>query len=554
MSLDRPILLTESYLQTRRAQAVPEAYFEGGGWWIPPDPDPETARYALRLFRDLTALHPELVARARLSSAGDFTPRDYALERWKDRPTHEDPWPEVAARCYEHGITPHEFQRIDAQFAIENLDAGKGAYFGHEMGLGKTLAALMVIEAWSNFTLIVCPNSAKRDPWVQHFERFLPELPVVVMGNTPRARAAAFAEAAALGSAGTPFALICHYEALALIEGPNKKGWKPLGQWDLMVVDEAHCLKGRNTKRASSLRRMSRAGTLLLSGSVMSGRAEDLFVPLQILQPRRYTRQWDHWNLRFLDAVETDYGMEIIGPKAHTLPAMRDELGEVLTVRRAADHLSVPEPILVEHEVQMLPAQKQAYLGLANEMLAELPDGTLLSAVAGAPLLCALRRVTAGIEVDGEVLSAKHDLALELIESAGDSQILSFAWHKLPGHELQRRCLAAGISCGRIDGDTPHAERERIIDLFKRGGYRVLHATISTLSTAANLQNAGVVLFLEESYEPSDNEQALARAVRQGQPAHVSAHYLRAARTVDDLRVLPSAVSKAEIRRLVLGA
>ena len=32
-------------------------------------------------------------------------------------------------------MKPHLFQRIDAQFAIDNLSAGKGAYLGHEMGL-----------------------------------------------------------------------------------------------------------------------------------------------------------------------------------------------------------------------------------------------------------------------------------------------------------------------------------------------------------------------------------------------------------------------------------
>lgn len=556
MSLDRPILLTENYLQTKRAQAVPEAYFEGGGWWIPPDPDPETARYAIRLFKSLAGQYPELVARARLSVSDDYTPPDRPGALWVDRPVSEDPWPIVTAACTAEGITPHRFQRTDAQWAVANLDAGKGAYLGHAVGLGKSLTSLMVCEAWpSNFVFIACPNSAKHDPWVEHLERFAPWLHPVVVGNTPKTRAAALDEAKQRLDAGAPTALICHHEAIALIEGEKRTGWKRFGQWDLLIVDEAHVFKGRNSKRAAAVRRLSRAGTLLLSGSVLSAGAEHLFVPLQILQPRRYRSAWRDWNDRYLDAVQTDYSLEIIGPKAHTLDAMRDELADVLVVRQAKDHLRVPEPVVVEHTVQLLPPQKKAYLELANELLAELPDGTLLSASKGTALLTALRRVTGGVPTpDGAgLLSAKHDRALEIIEAGGDSQVLAFTWHRAPAEELQRRCREAGIPCGLVYGSLPDGEREREIDLYKRQGYRVLVATLAALSTAANLQNTEALVFIEHSFSPVDQEQAIGRAVRQGQQCHVSVHHIAAADTVDATEVIPAALSKAALRKMVLG-
>jgi superfamily II DNA/RNA helicase len=139
------------------------------------------------------------------------------------------------------------------------------------------------------------------------------------------------------------------------------------------------------------------------------------------------------------------------------------------------------------------------------------------------------------------------------ILSAGGSQCVYFAWHKRPVYELARRCEEAGIPCTVICGDVSQAERERRIDLFKRGGYRVLVATIATLSSAANLQCASVVGLLEESDDPVDNEQAIGRVVRQGQPVHASVYHYRVPDSVDTLSVQTNAASKAELRRLLLG-
>lgn len=574
--LDKPTLITNDFRKNALARAIPYAYFGDGGWYLPPDPDPESCRVSLKLFPGLAASEPELVAAARLSAA-DFAPIDLASAAWDaahwNRIPQRDPWQRVRASCLAHDIVPHKFQRIDAQYAIDNLDAGKGAYFGWEMGLGKTLGACMVIDGWdANFVFIACPNSAKQDPWAQELRRFCPWLEPVVVGNTAATRIGALAIALERMERGEPTALICHYEAVRLIEGENKRGWKRFGRWDLLISDEAHLYKNRTAKFTASCRRLDAVGRLNLSGSVMSGRAEDLFVPWQMFQPKRYRSQWRDWNDKYLESFNDDYGRRhITGPMLHRLPEFRAELGEVLTVRLAKDWLDVPEPHIVERgDLVMHPEQARVYREIADELMAELPDGEIMYATDGAPLRSALRQITAGVPTPcllhtgvctghGGVLcsgliSAKHDAAMTDIENAGDSQIVMFAWHKRAVYELQRRCLAAGIPCGVVCGDFGTAQREATIDLFKRGGYRVLVATIATLSQAVNLQNASVVGMLEESDDPVLNEQAIARVIRQGQTVHASLFRYRIKDSVDDLSVASNALSKAELRRLILGA
>lgn len=425
------------------------------------------------------------------------------------------------------------------------------------MGLGKTLGACMVMDGWdANFVFIACPNGAKQDPWVDELRRFCPWIEPVVMGNTAKARAAALDAAAERMEAGEPTALICHYEAIGLIEGENKRGWNRLGQWDLKVGDEAHILQSRTAKRTAAFRRLKSVGTLLLSGSVMSGAAERLFVPFQIMQPRKYRSQWRDWNDRYLESVDDGYDHAVIvGPKVHRLGDFKQALGESLVVRLAADHLDIPEPHVKDHLVQLTPLQARAYRALADELLFELPDGQVLATTDGAPLVTALRRVTACVpDGKGGYAGAKLDKAMELIGGALDSQHVWFTWHKEPGYALVDRLAAAGISAGLVNGDVSRPAREAAIDLFKRGGTQVLVATMATLAVAANLQNASVVGMLEESYDPIHNEQAIARVVRQGQTANASVHRIRAENTVDDLDVLPATMTKTELRRLILGA
>lgn len=557
----RATLITDDYRKTGLARAVPYSYFSGGAWWLPPDPDPESARYALRLFPRLNVTNPELVARAKLSTA-DHTPIDYSMPRWvklhgpDGRLPIRDPWQRVNEAAAAAGIAPHTFQRADADYAIDRLDKGIGAYFGWEMGLGKTLGACMVIDGWpANFIFIACPNDAKQDPWVQELTRFCPWIEPVVVGNTAKARAEALDRAKSNLDAGRPTALICHYQAIPLIDGKNRKGWKKLGRWDLLICDEAHLLKSQSAKFTRAVGRLDAVGKLFLSGSVMSGDPEKLFVPFKMLRPKRYSRQWDHWNDRFLDVIETDYGRVVIGPSPSRLPEFRAELGECLVVRPASKYLKLPEPRRIEHSLDLHPEQTRVYHALADDLMAELPDGEVQLTTDGAALLTALRRTTGGVPApDGDgFISTKLDKSLSLVSSAGDSQIVFFAWHKRLVRAFVARCHAAGVSCGVIDGDVPKPQRDAAIDLFKRGGYQVIAATIATLSTAVNLQNASEVIMAEESFDPIDNEQAIGRVLRQGQLQSVSVHSLRCRDTVDDLDVLPTYVTKGELRKMLLG-
>lgn len=570
----RAILLTDNWNATAKARAVPESFFDPGrgGWMLPTDCEDTSARIALRLFPLLFTEHPELVARAEVQ---DVRPIDLSTAAWgAGRPVSADPWQRTlaAARAAKpRPLEPHEYQRKDSQYALDNLAAG-GAYLGWEPGLGKTLGACMVADAYdANFILVVCPNSAKLRTWARAAE-LLPWIEqVFVIGNTKKQRDTAMAGAAAAMDAGTPTMVIAHFEAFGSRKGERTKrngeveevrvpllDFGPLGVLDLKIIDEAHRMKNPKAGFVQGLGRVHACSTLLLSGSVLDGDVEDLFLPAKTVRPKRYTRRWADWNDRFVDYAEGDFGKISLGARPHRLPELRAELGEWLTIRRASDELDIPAPHIDRVSLPMLPAQRKVYEQLVEELFAELPDGDIVTATAGAALLQKLRVVTGGVPLPGGgVASSKLDYIEELVGGAKGlgvggrpMQSVVFFWHRDPADQLAARL---GEQAVVVHGGVSNKRREERVEQFATGARRVLVATFATLSESVNLQMAGRVVLGEHSWKPLHNDQAIDRVVRQGQKAHAHVVHVTNSDTVDEVRVLPVVFSKEILRKLVIG-
>lgn len=547
--MTEPFVLTGKWQETSRARATPESYWDpgAGSWLLPFDCDPESARIAIRLFPALYTLRPDIVDKAAVQ---DVRPVNNSAAAWRDRPPGQDPWQRTAAAT---PLVPHLYQRQDAQFAIDSLAKCGGAYLGAEAGLGKTLMAAMVTDGWgANFILAVCPNSAKYRTW-EPAAALMPWLgEPVVIGNSAKARDVSMELARDRLDNGVPTLIIVHYEALALVD------WAPLGVLDLVIFDEGHRLKNHKAKFTKAAMRIPAVGRLFLSGSVLDGDVEDLWVPMKMMQPKRYPTRWKSWNDRFVDYAEGDFGRISLGARPYRIPELRDELGEVLVVRRASDELDIPAPHVQHVDLPMLPVQRTAYKAMVDKLFAELPDGDILAANAGAGLVSALRQVTGGVPLeDGKYASSKLDYIEELVggpptPGVGGKplQTVVFFWHKEPANRLAERL---GPLATIVHGDVPQARREEALEDFVCGRRRVLIATIATLSESVNLQCAGRVILAEKSWRPMDNEQSVARVVRQGQRANASVYHLQCPDTVDTLAVVPRVASKTILRRLVVG-
>lgn len=547
------MLLTSEYTKSHMARAIPGAWFDRDTKsWMLEDPTPRAAAVALRMFPDLAAEYPELVEK-RDALRNDVRPFDNATKL--DIRTHA---PTVQAE-----VDLYDFQDLDVGYVGSVLDAHGGAYIGWERGLGKTLAACALIDMQEcKRTLIVAPNTAKRSVWLPELERFLPGHDVYVLPNEKKKREQCLAKVLAQSDGillddGAPLVLVVHYEALALVANRRKdgRGWDALGEWDLIVADEAHRIKNPKAKMTRALKKIPARAKLALSGSIIENHVEELFSPLQWLFPDSYRSKWRDWNDRFLDYVDGPFGRLCVGVKPERLEELRHELGVFMVYRRKEDELDLPPKTEQTLLVDLTPSQRRVYEELRDSCVATLDSGETLSADEGLVMLTRLRQLATGLDlVSDEVQdSAKLDVAEDLILDNADEAFVVFSWYKAAAAAMYRRLLLHGVECYLVDGDVSHAKRAEKIEAFQSGKGRVFIGTLSTLGESVNLQRASQAIFLDRSWNPAMNVQAADRIYRHGQEKPVTITHLVARDTVDELRVLPALANKEALRRSILG-
>ncbi|KAK0744746.1 SNF2 family N-terminal domain-containing protein [Apiosordaria backusii] len=102
------------------------------------------------------------------------------------------------------------------------------------------------------------------------------------------------------------------------------------------------------------------------------------------------------------------------------------------------------------------------------------------------------------------------------------SKSLVFSYWTATLDLLERYMEAAGISYLRIDGRVDSTQRLRILEAFKTTQVPVLLMTIQTGAVGLNLTAANYVHIVEPQWNPSVEEQAIARAIRMGQTRRVT--------------------------------
>jgi chromodomain-helicase-DNA-binding protein 1 len=85
-----------------------------------------------------------------------------------------------------------------------------------------------------------------------------------------------------------------------------------------------------------------------------------------------------------------------------------------------------------------------------------------------------------------------------------------------------------------VGGMDPEASAESARMFGYQGGFAVLIGTIAAMGTGLNLQTASVAIFVEISYVPDENDQALSRLHREGQENTVNAYYFVAKGTIEE--------------------
>lgn len=405
----------------------------------------------------------------------------------------------------------YPYQAEGALFAAR---AGR-ALIGDEMGLGKTIQAIAAAELFARHfgvqrVLVVCPTSLKHQ-WRGEFERFADGRTAQVVHGLRARRERQYAEES--------FCKITHYETLAH-DQDLIAAWAP----DLVIADEAQRIKNWNTMAARALKRITSPYAVVLTGTPLENRLEELVSIVQFVDPHRLGPTW-----RLLDEHQLrDDAGRVIGYR--NLDRIGQTLAPVMLRRRKAQVLQqLPERVDTRIFVPLTPEQRVHHDengGIVTRIVARWRQTGYLSDADQRRLHCALQNMRMACnstylldrETDhGHKVDELVTLLEEVLEDPAAKAVVFSQW--IGTHELIVRRLA-GRGWGHVlfNGSVPGEQRGALIERFHQDAGCRLFLSTDAGGVGLNLQHAAaVVVNMDLPWNPAVLEQRIGRVHRLGQ-------------------------------------
>jgi superfamily II DNA or RNA helicase len=419
---------------------------------------------------------------------------------------------------------------------VERFLAAGRLLLADDMGLGKTAQAIAACEVlWRTRrikrALIIAPASLKPQ-WAREWAQFS-DLPVTVVDGSPQDRQAVY-------QSHRTGLLIINYEQL-IRDLEVIRRWAP----DLVVLDEAQRIKNWATKTALSVKRLTPPYRLVLTGTPMENRIEELasiveWVDDLALEPK--------WRLGAMHAIRSDGRSEVTGVRH--LETLRERLRgcmlrrirqEVLDQLPPRTDTRVPveltEPQQEEHDALIPPII--ALMGLSKKRpltqaeflrlmtllttqriisngLAQLRFGEVWPALRGcAPEESVIRGLSS------PKLLELRQLVRQLVLEQGRKVVVFSQWRRMLSlaHWAVSDLLAErGLRAGFFTGAEGQKRRtQNIVEFHDDPAHRLLFASDAG-GVGLNLQHAAnCVINLELPWNPAVLEQRVGRVYRLGQ-------------------------------------
>jgi len=404
-----------------------------------------------------------------------------------------------------------------------------GACLADDMGLGKTvqtLAFLAIIRETNpnaNIMIVVPPSLVHH--WVAEWRKFLPGVPIAAVTGK--------------NDLEGHYACITSYEAVRRQSTSFGKR-----HWQVVVFDEAHWVKNPTAQRADAVRRIVSDFRLCLTGTPLENHLGEFVAVMETAVPGL-----------FFGGNVSKVGMEqdwVRGAKPFLL-------------RRTKTQMLPELPAKIESDVilEMSSDQQDAYDAIRVEARQKIVDAyaSLAKNKAGVVALTALLRlrqicVSPELVYSKSYSSVKFDYLMSQLEMVLDEghSCLVFSQFRQSLVLLEKKMKAAGIPNTRIDGTTPGAQRQTIVDAFQNSDTpQVLLMSLKTGGVGFHLTRASVVFHLDPWWNPAVEDQATDRTYRLGQNKAVNVYRLLIKDSIEE-RIQVLKKQKQQVFASVVGS
>jgi len=437
------------------------------------------------------------------------------------------------ALCVEgSGVFRHKlysYQREGVEWLLYCYLNKLGTILGDDMGLGKTAQIIALIaECYSKqlvtSVVIVVPNSLLEN-WKREFEFFCPSIVPYLHFGSGR-----------VGLAETLqdyLVVLMPYTVMA-----NDIEMLVSLDIDLLVFDEASMLKNPDSERSISACRLNSEVTIAMTGTPVENSLLDIWSISNVVWPG-YLGARESFRNRYIDR-------DISDTLDKDLSVLEVNISQIMIRRMKKDILDdLPEKIDIHQAIRMNSREEKAYLEVIDDIRDDCSDSARvlveiakLQQFTSHPVL--LDQSESEYSVKQLISkSVKFERLIELLDgvSAQNEKVLVFANHHrmidLISSSVESRY---GINAFAIDGRIDSIERQNIIDVFsEKLGFSVLVLHPKTAGMGLNITAANHVIHYSRQWNPALEEQATARAFRNGQTKNVNAYYLYYSNTIEEV-------------------
>jgi SWI/SNF-related matrix-associated actin-dependent regulator 1 of chromatin subfamily A len=329
-------------------------------------------------------------------------------------------------------------------------------------------------------------------------------------------------------------------------------------EWDLIILDECHKIKGKSAIRTHAILGEREHGKVIvppvvaprrvaMSGSPMvNDKPAEIWPTANFLWPDSFP-SFHVFGMRYCGGKRGTWGWRMDGHSNEVELNARLRLLGMIARPKSITHVDVPKKQrqIIEfeaHELEGLVAAEKSKLGFIDSdiqtLRAKVTAATVFDDEAG--WRSAMKELKTKLDLSEDARKiARIPLArakLPHVIKYVQDQLLErdkcviFCWHK----EIADALEAAFPGSAKIHSDVPTDERQPIIDRFQNDpSCRVIIGTIGALGTGTTLTAANLVVFAELHWVPGDMLQAEARCHRKTQTREVDIKYLIVEGSVD---------------------
>ena len=449
----------------------------------------------------------------------------------------------------------------------------QGAILADEMGLGKTLQTVALV--WTMLkqspvagcqlakkVLIVAPSSLLRN-WEKEFRKWLGNERLTIHVAESGDKVAQFR------SYSSAPILLVSYEMMVRTLADLEKV-----PWDLVVCDEAHRLKNSATKASTCLATLSCPRRVLLTGTPVQNDLGEFYSLVEAVCPGLLgTKASFHRGVeQVVEAGRQPGALEEEVERGRGVMEALDLATKQIVLRRTQEVINKYLPPKTVYVVFCRPSPQQAVL-YSREVRASarsrastsyhykvlIPPppqvSALLERVLGDPgqhlaAICRLRKLCNGpsllqeLQPGGQAasweeqagkLAALACVLLEMVATTDEKMVLvSLSTSTLD--LLATLCARHSIPCSRLDGSTPPATRQGLVDRFNSpsSDLRVFLLSSKAGGTGLNLIGASRLVLYDLDWNPATDLQAMARVWRDGQTRHCHIYRFLTAGTIEE--------------------